>query len=185
MTSDPVTLKSDKKEAWRAIRRELTHPLILATIVVALTVPFWVSPFLYFFLWTFTFASTGLVPWFVVTTLSLIAAWAMISNLILAGKFSKEIRPYRLVAIGGDHEARMAYIELRKLRPSFRRFWVAFLCIHLIVPCLVSIVIMNGENGGHMAIRDHGKLRKSTRDEDIRMDLRALQARGIFKPLSK
>ncbi len=185
MTSDPVTLKVDKRDAWRAMRRELTHPLIVTTILVALTVPFWIFPSLYFFLWTFTFASNGLVPWLVLVILSLVGAWAMTSTLILAGKFGRDLRPYRLAAIGGDREASLAYIELRKHRPSFRRFSLVFLCIHPIVPCLVSIVIMSGENGGHMAIRDHGKMRKSTRDEDLRMDLRALQARGIFKPLSK
>ena len=138
----------------------------------------------YFYVWTYTFADSGLVAWFAIVALLALAIWSMITVLIRATAFGKTIRPFRLAAQNGDQDAVDLYRAKRLLGPSPRKVLLIFPCIALSVPALIAIVLMSGDDGGLYLIKDHGKLRHSTRQEDLHMKLKALQKHGVFKPMS-
>ncbi len=62
MTTDPVTLKRDKKEFWREFRQDLMSPLAVICVAVTLLQILWIPPATYFFLWTYRMVPSGLVP---------------------------------------------------------------------------------------------------------------------------
>ena len=183
-----MTGNSAQKVGWRemlpVIRREFTRPEMILFLSVTLSKPLWITPMSYFYVWTYTFADSGIVAWFAIIALSVLAIWCMITVLIKATAFGKILRPFRLAAQNGDQEAVDLYRAKRLLGPSRRKVLLIFPCLALSAPALIAIVLMSGDDGGLYLIKDHGKLRHSTRQEDLHMKLLALQKHGVFTPMT-
>ncbi len=73
-------------------------------------------------------------------------------------------------------------IALRKFKPSVRQVFVFHICITFSIAPFVALIIMSGDEGGLSPVRDHGKVRASTRTEDLEQHLIGMQRRGIFRP---
>ena len=178
------TLKIGKQELWQIVRRELVRPSVIIPILFTFTLQLWVVPVSYFMVWTYTFAPSGWIPRTLLAGLTALSLWGFGSFLSSVSRISRLTRPYRKAARAGDQDAIAKMIELRSCRPKINRIVLAHASVALLIPILVAIIFVSGDDGGLYLIKDHGKLRHSTRQEDLQMKLKALQKHGVFKPMS-
>ena len=180
MTTDPVTLKRDKKDFWREIRQDLMSPVAILCMAIILLQILWIPPTIYFFLWTYRMVPSGLVPAAVAFVLLGVGLWAIGNVFFSVFRWSKKLQPFRKAARAGDQQAIREMIALRKFKPSSRQVFLFHICITFSIAPFVALIIMSGDQGGLSSVRDHGKVRASTRSEDLEQRLTAIQRRGIF-----
>lgn len=182
MTSDPVTLKRDKRVFWREIRQDLMSPLAVFCMAAILLQILWIPLAIYFFLWTYRAVPSGLVPAAAAFVLLGVGVWSIGNVFFSVFRWSKKLQPFRKAARAGDQQAIREMIALRKFKPSSRQVFLFHVCTVFSIAPLVAIVIMSGDQGGLNSVRDLGKVRASTRSEDLEHRLTSMQRRGIFRP---
>jgi hypothetical protein len=183
MTTASVTLKRSNQEIWQIVRRDLLSPTFFVCAMVTLAGPRLVTLLSYFFLWTIKFVPSGAVAWIAIVVFGAITLRSFAKFLNSVSRNSKALQPYRKAARAGDQEAIKAILALREDQPLPKQMFLGIICMNLLLPAMIPLVIMRGDEGGNHAVRDHGKLRRSTRQEDLQAYLDAYQKGGIFKPI--
>jgi hypothetical protein len=182
MTSDP-TLKRSGKDFLGEIRKELFKPEMIGWFVTVLLMPFWMTPVVYVLLKSLLFDPNGLIIWILLTGLSFFCLRSWFSFFREMNRFSKRLRPLLIASKNGNVEATKRRIEMRKERPSPHVFLRGLWGVHLMIPLIVVIVLNQSSDISSTHVKDHGKLRYSNRQENIRSIIKAIEARGIFRPL--
>lgn len=95
------------------------------------------------------------------------------------------IRPFAIAKRNGDLEAAHKLLEFRPFRPSPHLFTFGMTMVSFSIPIIVALVLSSGGQGGLGVIKDHGKLRNTTRQEDLEFILKSIEKRGIFTPLDR
>ena len=177
--------KLSSREKFALAGRELARPVVILHLIVLLTAPWWTGALCYFFLWTYSFAPSGPIPWLATIVLGVLSVWALISFFQSVNKRARSLRELRKLAQLGEPEASQRYLVARKESPSPRQFLIIAPCVAMIVPAIVAIILMSGDERGLYLVRENGKLRRSTRQEDLHQKLLALQKRGIYTPIER
>ena len=181
MAPNQAALTDSKQEFWRGVRRDLLSGPSLLFAILCLSADWWTRPAIYFYMWTYKLAPSGLILKSVLVLFAVIFAWIFYSLFSKAVKLGKQVRPYRLAAKEGDQSAIDQLTILRRSKPRPLALFICFSLVILAIPSIVAIIIMDGDQGGLYAIPEHGRLRASTQKEDIEHKLRDFQRRGIYR----
>ena len=173
------------REAARAMGKILIRPSVIALLVLALTYNYWGIFAAYCLLKTCLFGAGPALIWVVVVA----AALGLVGGL---GYFV--FRTLRLAPIAraaskagkaGDMDARKGLLEAYRAQfdeIGFWPIWVSMLSLLAAVPSMMALVLSFGTPA---LVRDHGKLRYATHDEEIRLVLHRMERRDIFSPTNR
>lgn len=180
-----AVLKLTKEQQRAVFRRELLSKPMFVAFGIILTQPLWIPVLLYLFLRSFLFDPHGILAGLYIIAVSVFVIWAWGSFFVWVFRRSKALKPLRKATLKGDEEARQRYLELRQQPTAAPYHALGLSAFHLLIPVWAAIIIWSSTSAGEFGIRDHGKLRPTTREESLRMSIRALEREGIFSILNK
>lgn len=180
-----AALKLTKQQIWASIRRDIFSKQMVGCLILVLSGPLWFPPVTYLTLRTFLFDANGILATLIIVVLGAVGLWAWMSLLAAVTRRGKILRSLRQAVLAGDEDAKKQYEETRLDRPSAIRFALAYGSLLVIMPAIIAIIIGRGTTAGEYLVRDHGKLRQSTRQESVQMTLSNWERRGIYSILNR
>ena len=157
---------------------------MITAFLVVFTSPFWILPLTYCFLKTLLFAPSGVIIWIAIASLVGFALWAGFSWIREIVRTGRTRNALRLGALGGDEVADQENQALQLNRSPVGLFASAVIAIHLLMGPAAAMGLWHQINESPETVKVNGHWRALTPQEGLKVKLRTIEQRGVFKPIT-
>jgi hypothetical protein len=156
---------------------------MLIAFAVVLTIPYWMFPVVYFLLRTLLVAPSGAFIWVLIFVLTGYIVWAWGTWIVQLVRRVKVQKGLRKRALEGDEAAAQEHLALRLSGLITWRHTTAFIGMQVLIAPAVALTLWHGMIESPGIIKDHGHVRRATPREELIVNLKAWQRRGIYRAL--
>jgi hypothetical protein len=145
-----------------------------------LTLPLWQNSAILLVFKTFAFDPSGIIARAALILIAFVCIWSLIKFAHQMSDYSKLLRPLVAAKKRSEPDTIPKILDLKSVKPKPILMMGPFALIALAMPICMALLMDSGMNGGLHLIKENGKLRYSTRQEDIKMTISEMEKRGVF-----
>jgi hypothetical protein len=177
-------LPPERGKFARSAFAKLSSPWFWSPLVLALAMPYWASPVLYFYLWAFLRFPNGVVAWvaaMLAVGVSIVASCAFFCAVVVYGRTVRRSKEDLAMRVPGAAEDLVMARFGKEKAVKLHYYTIFAVAIQMVIPPIAALEIWSAFQTpmGRLA---HGKLEVFTPRDQLNTELDAFKQRGVFRP---